>query len=93
VTKRRSLTPRESEIAELVSDDLTDKEIASILRVSIRTVQEHLDRIADKVGARRSPKSRRRAIRAWYSVHVRSLKRVRRITDAREVPNSSIVKA
>jgi FixJ family two-component response regulator len=34
------LSPREMEVARLVAEDLTDKEIANILRISIRTVQQ-----------------------------------------------------
>jgi hypothetical protein len=48
------LSPREMEVARLVAEDLTDKEIANILRISIRTVQQYLDRIARKIGANES---------------------------------------
>lgn len=60
------LTAREVEVARLVGDDLTDKEIAAVLIVSIRTVQRHLDNIEAKVG--KDPKrSRRRVIARWIA--------------------------
>lgn len=59
------LSPREMEVARLVADDLTDKEIACILRLNIRTVHEYLDRIGRKLAASDSQRSRRRVIRAW----------------------------
>lgn len=60
------LTAREIEVARLVADDLTDKEIALVLVVSVRTVQRHLDNIEAKVG--NDPKrSRRRTIARWIA--------------------------
>ncbi len=50
-------------VARLVAEDLADKEIASILRISPRTVQATLDRIGKKLGA--SGIKRRRAIARW----------------------------
>ena len=41
---RRRITPRQEQILELVAAGLSDKQIASRLRVSPRTVQSHLDR-------------------------------------------------
>lgn len=41
---RQRITPRQREILELVAAGLSDKEIASRLRVSPRTVQSHIDR-------------------------------------------------
>ncbi len=62
------LSPREQEVARLVAEDLADKEIAAILRISIRTVQQYLDRIGRKIEAEKSQRSRRGAIRAWMKV-------------------------
>jgi DNA-binding NarL/FixJ family response regulator len=59
------LSPREMEVARLVAEDLTDKEIANLLVISIRTVQKYLERIARKVGAGESEFTRRRAIARW----------------------------
>lgn len=64
-----TLSPRELEVARLVGEDLSDKEIAAILRISIRTVQRHLERMVDKIGAKGSTLSRRRAIRRWVEVY------------------------
>ena len=43
-----SLSPREREVLEKLASGHTDKEIASILDISVRTVQSHLDRIRGK---------------------------------------------
>lgn len=48
---QKSLTPREAEVARLISDGLTNGQIASRLVVSIRTVESHINRIARKTGA------------------------------------------
>lgn len=47
------LTPREVEVARLVSDGLTDREIARELCLSERTVSKHVSNILSKLGARR----------------------------------------
>ena len=44
------LTSREMEVAELVSEGLTNREIAGRLYISIRTVTSHLDHIYTKLG-------------------------------------------
>jgi non-specific serine/threonine protein kinase len=46
------LTRRESEVAMLVARGLTNREIASQLYLSIRTVEVHVDRILSKLGFR-----------------------------------------
>ena len=46
------LTARESEIADLVADGLTNAEIAERLAISRRTVDAHLDHIRRKLGLR-----------------------------------------
>ena len=48
-----SLTPRELEIASLVSDGLSNKEIARDLRIGPATVKNHIHNILDKLGVRR----------------------------------------
>ena len=63
------LSPRETEIARLVAEDLADKTIADILRLSPRTVQEYLDRIGRKIGAGASSLARRRAITRWVEAN------------------------
>lgn len=44
------LTPRETEVAELVAQGLRNKEIAASLVVSIRTVDGHVERIRSELG-------------------------------------------
>jgi DNA-binding CsgD family transcriptional regulator len=45
------LTPREREVLELAADGLRDAEIARRLRLSVRTVHNHLQRCYEKLGA------------------------------------------
>ncbi len=47
-----TLTPREREIMRLVAQGLRDREIADQLHLSVRTVQNHLKHIYDKLGIR-----------------------------------------
>src|SRR5437762_2008416 len=47
------LSVREFEIARMISDDLSDKEIAHRLAVEISTVRTHIERIFAKLGVRR----------------------------------------
>src|SRR5919204_481581 len=46
------LTPRELEVLEHVAAGLTDREIATLLYVSVRTVQKHLEHVYEKLGVR-----------------------------------------
>ena len=45
-----TLTSREAQIATLVSDGLTNRQIAESLFLSVRTVETHVDRILTKLG-------------------------------------------
>jgi len=47
------LSVREFEIARMISDDLSDKEIAHRLAVEVSTVRTHIERIFGKLGVRR----------------------------------------
>lgn len=47
-----SLTAREDEILRLLADGLTDREIATALTISPRTVETHVSNILHKLGAR-----------------------------------------
>lgn len=64
---RRKLTRRETEIVELLVDDLTDKEIARELGITHRTVRTHLERIYRKQRVR----SRTGAVAAWLTTKPR----------------------
>ncbi|MFE0201481.1 response regulator transcription factor [[Kitasatospora] papulosa] len=44
------LTPREQQVAALLAQGLTDKQIAAQLVVSLRTAQGHVQRILRKLG-------------------------------------------
>ncbi|MFF3766369.1 ATP-binding protein [Streptomyces sp. NPDC001922] len=55
------LTPRERQIAQLVSEGLTNKEIAARLVIAPRTAEGHVQRILTKLGF-----SSRAQIAAWY---------------------------
>ncbi|MFL6728636.1 MAG: LuxR C-terminal-related transcriptional regulator [Sphingomicrobium sp.] len=50
---KSTLTPREREIASLVSEGLSNKEIALGLRIGPATVKNHVHNILDKLGVRR----------------------------------------
>jgi DNA-binding NarL/FixJ family response regulator len=58
-----SLTPRESEVLELVADGLPNKLIAANLGVSCETVKFHLGSIFAKLGASNRTDAVRRALR------------------------------
>ncbi len=47
-----ALTPREVEIAGLLDDGLTNKEIARRLYIEVATVKNHVHNILEKLGAR-----------------------------------------
>ena len=46
----RRLSPREAQVAQLVSEGLADKEIARSLSVSVTTVRTHIERLFGKLG-------------------------------------------
>ncbi|MFQ5524974.1 MAG: LuxR C-terminal-related transcriptional regulator [Thermoanaerobaculia bacterium] len=46
-----SLTPREQQVAELLGDGLTNKEISTRLFIEVATVKTHVHNILEKVGA------------------------------------------
>jgi len=48
----KTLTPRGIEVARLVSEGLSSKEVASQLNLSVRTVEKHRANIMDKLGVR-----------------------------------------
>jgi len=58
------LTRREQDVAALVTQGLTNREIGERLRVSERTVEAHLDRLRTKLGVRS-----RAQVAAWAARH------------------------
>ena len=56
-----ALTPREMEVARLVAEGLTNREIATELVLSVRTVENHVDRALGKLGFRT-----RSRLASWY---------------------------
>jgi len=62
VTTISALTPRELEVAALVADGLTNKEIAGRLFLSERTAEGHVEHIRDKLGF-----GTRSQIATWYT--------------------------
>ncbi len=47
--RKTKLTPREIEICDMIRNGLTNKEIASLLRISIRTIEKHRTNIRKKL--------------------------------------------
>jgi DNA-binding CsgD family transcriptional regulator len=56
------LTDRELEIASMVAEGLTNKEIATRLRLSVRTAENHVLNVMNKLGL-----DNRAAVAAWYT--------------------------
>ena len=59
------VTPRQAEILTLVASGLSDKQIASRLGVSPRTIQSHIDRLYLQYGLHK----RTALIAAWVREH------------------------
>jgi len=57
-----SLTPRQYEVAALIADGLTNREIADRLSITERSAESHVERIRDRMGFRS-----RAQIAAWYA--------------------------
>ena len=53
------LSPREFEVAKLVGEGLTNKQIAKTLYLSERTAQNHVQHILTKLGSQTVPRSPR----------------------------------
>jgi DNA-binding NarL/FixJ family response regulator len=50
--RRAELTPRETEVHELLAQGLTNEEIAKLLYISLSTTKVHVKHIYDKLGVR-----------------------------------------
>lgn len=57
------LTPRERQVAELVAKGMPTKSIAVRLGISPRTVDEHIQQAAERIGGDTSPRHR---ITVWF---------------------------
>ena len=53
------LTPRELEVLNLVCEGLPNKGIGRVLKLSIKTVDCHIQSIYQKIGVQNSPNNRR----------------------------------
>jgi DNA-binding CsgD family transcriptional regulator len=60
------LTPRQYEVAALVADGLTNREIAERLCITERSAESHVERIRDRMGFRS-----RAQIAVWYATSSR----------------------
>jgi DNA-binding CsgD family transcriptional regulator len=56
------LTSRELEVAALVAEGMTNKEVAARLRLSVRTAENHLLNVMNKLGL-----DNRAQVAAWYT--------------------------
>ena len=64
IAKLRTLSAREREVLQLMSEGKTGKQISELLYITVRTVSSHLDRIRDKTGCRRRADLTRLALSA-----------------------------
>ena len=53
-TPRPEFSQREMDVIQLICEEMTNKEIADRLNLSIRTIEGYRDRILEKMGARNS---------------------------------------
>ena len=58
---RSPLTDRELEVAALVADGLTNKEVATQLHLSVRTAENHVLNVMNKLGL-----DNRAQVAAWF---------------------------
>ena len=50
--RTRGITTREREVCDLVARGMTDRQIATALRISAKTVEKHVGSLLRKIGAR-----------------------------------------
>jgi DNA-binding NarL/FixJ family response regulator len=62
--KKSPLTARELEVAALVTEGLTNQQIADRLVLSTRTAEAHVENIPKKLGF-----SSRRSVASWFAQH------------------------
>jgi two-component system response regulator NreC len=63
------LTEREHEVMRLLADGMTSKEVASLLQISIRTVESHRINMSRKLGFNSVADLVRYAIRNGIAAH------------------------
>lgn len=61
---RRDLTPRETEVLQLLAQGLTDADIAGRLAISVGTARTHVKRVREALGARTRGEAVARALSA-----------------------------
>ena len=57
-----ALTDRQQQVARLVTEGMTNREIAAELTITERSVESHVERIRDRLGFRS-----RSQVAAWYT--------------------------
>lgn len=60
------LTPRQREIAGLVAQDMSAREIAKRTGISERTVEVHIQQAAKRIGGESAPQYRPRRLLVWF---------------------------
>jgi DNA-binding NarL/FixJ family response regulator len=58
------LTPREDEVVKLIAEGHSSKEIATLLTISVKTVERHRANVLEKLGMRDRTDLTRYAVRA-----------------------------
>jgi DNA-binding NarL/FixJ family response regulator len=64
------LTPRQAEIAELVAQCYTNKQIADIFVVEEQTIKFHLSKVYEKLGFAKSDLSQRVMLARWWWTNI-----------------------
>ncbi|MCA8961572.1 MAG: response regulator transcription factor, partial [Planctomycetes bacterium] len=62
--RTKELTPKEREVLQLLAEGKSSKEMASILHVSVKTIETHRQNIMDKLEIRTIAELTKYAIRA-----------------------------
>lgn len=64
------LTPRQAEVAEMVAQCLTNKQIAETLVVEEQTVKFHISKVYEKLGFNKSPMCQRVMLARWWWTNI-----------------------
>jgi len=49
-SENKELSPRETEVLQMIAEGKTNKRIAEVLRISVKTVERHRQRVMEKLG-------------------------------------------